>query len=505
MHLNVIDLLAQQIQITLKICLQLRQHQQQSANEIVTVPSSQFHERGERECLKITLEDGRSLVCTSEHRIRATSSSSGITIVDDHFDSGSEFKTSWMTANQLEVGESRVLCSGLQLPQLQSYDAGDLLCESQWRVDINEHMSLRTNTIVHRSRALAFARLCGAALGASSKLHNNELITLFHVSSRLDAERVVADIFTVCTTITPIIQAPNKKSSSTHEDGDVYAVAVPHALYDAFSAALFQSTQQKQQKLALPSFIISPQCPRSVQAEFLAALFGSAAGTSAALSNDNTIHSPQLRLNDSQTTLLQINNLLVDRFDIESSVASDSTTLTVNNIPLSNLLKFTHTLGYRYNWSKTWQLSLLSVYARAAVNNIGCAAEQSPMVWLKDANLLHHLHKSDVTGDAQVAQNATQKALSSNDDDAMSQTTSKRYGLPTYTLRVIDIQPAGQHPVYDIGVVHNHSFVANSMVVHNCMHLCLCGKCAAQWDTHDPHEKNCPKCRAPIRAIRKTF
>jgi len=42
-------------------------------------------------------------------------------------------------------------------------------------------------------------------------------------------------------------------------------------------------------------------------------------------------------------------------------------------------------------------------------------------------------------------------------------------GLPTMDLKVIDIRPAGTHPVYDIQVDDTHSFLANGIVVHNCM------------------------------------
>jgi intein/homing endonuclease len=42
-------------------------------------------------------------------------------------------------------------------------------------------------------------------------------------------------------------------------------------------------------------------------------------------------------------------------------------------------------------------------------------------------------------------------------------------GLPTMELKVIDIRPAGIHPVYDIEVENTHSFLANGIVAHNCM------------------------------------
>ena len=52
----------------------------------------------------------------------------------------------------------------------------------------------------------------------------------------------------------------------------------------------------------------------------------------------------------------------------------------------------------------------------------------------------------------------------------------KKYGvcrdsevLPTMNLKVIDIRPGGVHPVYDIQVENEESFLANGVVTHNCM------------------------------------
>lgn len=42
---------------------------------------------------------------------------------------------------------------------------------------------------------------------------------------------------------------------------------------------------------------------------------------------------------------------------------------------------------------------------------------------------------------------------------------------------------------------------ASDHIILDCMHLCLCGECAAQY----VNERNCPKCREPIRAIKKIY
>src|SRR5262249_51732378 len=41
--------------------------------------------------------------------------------------------------------------------------------------------------------------------------------------------------------------------------------------------------------------------------------------------------------------------------------------------------------------------------------------------------------------------------------------------LPTFTLRVLDRRPAGNHPVFDLSVDGPHAFVAGTVAVHNCI------------------------------------
>ena len=62
------------------------------------------------------------------------------------------------------------------------------------------------------------------------------------------------------------------------------------------------------------------------------------------------------------------------------------------------------------------------------------------------------------------------------DEEELEEVTTTNYGvnreyegLPTMNLKVIDIRPAGVHPVYDIQVDETHSFLANGIVAHNCM------------------------------------
>jgi len=65
--------------------------------------------------------------------------------------------------------------------------------------------------------------------------------------------------------------------------------------------------------------------------------------------------------------------------------------------------------------------------------------------------------------------NNQEETIHSGDSNSCYGVNRECVGLPTMNLKVIDIRPAGIHPVYDIEVENTHSFLANGVVAHNCM------------------------------------
>lgn len=108
--------------------------------------------------------------------------------------------------------------------------------------------------------------------------------------------------------------------------------------------------------------------------------------------------------------------------------------------------------------------------------------------WFSESNAKKYKSKKE-----KAAEDATANAVEDSDNeelaDAVEENTelecdakppakncNKNHGdcrdgdvLPTMNLKVIDIRPGGTHPVYDIQVAEQESFLANGVVAHNCM------------------------------------
>jgi hypothetical protein len=71
--------------------------------------------------------------------------------------------------------------------------------------------------------------------------------------------------------------------------------------------------------------------------------------------------------------------------------------------------------------------------------------------------------------DEQLNQSNEEETINNKKNNTFYGVTRDNDGIPTMNLKVIDIRPAGVHPVYDIEVENTHSFLANGVVAHNCM------------------------------------
>ncbi len=198
---------------------------------------TQMMVQGERECVRLVLQDGRQLVCTPDHKI----------LCDDG---------RWVEAGKLRKGVDRVVV-GLEAPldEPGTDETGYELVAGEMRFGFaNEH---------ERARTLAFVRLVGHLIsdGSISVLGQGRM----HMGQALDREAALDDIELLT----------GKRPAAKRYDVRKWTVVLPMDLTAAIASLPgVRRGQRIHQPPALPQFVLEETCPVAVVREFLAALFG---------------------------------------------------------------------------------------------------------------------------------------------------------------------------------------------------------------------------------------
>ena len=193
--------------------------------------------RGERECVSLVLQDGRTLVCTPEHEILCADGR-------------------WVRADELRPGQDRVVM-GLEAPlDERGHD------EAGYRLRAGE-LEFSMESGAARLRTLAFARLLGHLLSDGSISRAGE--GRMHVGQALDREAVLNDIELLT----------GKRPIGAAYDERKWSVVLPRELTQAVMALPGVRVGRRiDQPPALPQFVRSDDCPIALVREFLGGLFG---------------------------------------------------------------------------------------------------------------------------------------------------------------------------------------------------------------------------------------
>jgi aconitase A len=193
--------------------------------------------QGERECIALTLQDGRELICTEDHKILCADGR-------------------WVPAGDLAPGRDRVV-TGLEAPldQVAADEAGYELTAGD--------MKLGFGDAHERARTLAFARLVGHLIsdGSISRMGQGRM----NLGQALDREAALDDIELLT----------NKRPVAKRYDPRKWSVVLPAHLTAAIASLPgVRRGRRIHQPPTLPEFVLEDRCPVSVVREFLAALFG---------------------------------------------------------------------------------------------------------------------------------------------------------------------------------------------------------------------------------------
>jgi len=486
-----------------------------SAHDLERARQSQRMDQGERECVALTLQDGRKLICTPDHEILRADGT-------------------WVRADRLDLERDRVIV-GLEAPLDEPG-----LDEVGYRLNAGG-MTFEMDTPRGRERTLAFARILGHLLcdGSISSWGQARMT----VGQRLDRESVLDDVEIVT----------GKRPAATQYDDRKWTIALPLELSVAIIALPgVRMGRRIEQPASLPVFVLEAQCPMAIVREFLGGLFGAdgwaptlhrqgehedsaVLGKPAFSQTAKPEHVPQLchRMRDIlhllgrcgvETADATIREHPVRRAASSYPAAGDGVPRVEVRLRLPDGLSFAERLGFRHCVDKSLRTSAALAYWRTI------ARINEQRLWMADRVVEHrraHPHASFSVARASAATEMLEREpavfphyslLEGHDrfDRLPSQSrrrfkplhrdscdfpspiemfrqmgvrdwfarleargegdTSKRYCLdkesltvPTFLLRIVDRRPAGRREVFDLSVEGVHAFVAGTVAVHNCI------------------------------------
>ncbi|MBO0857266.1 MAG: hypothetical protein J2P21_02195 [Chloracidobacterium sp.] len=485
------------------------------AGELGLATQAEVIIQGERDCVSLVLQDGRTVVCTPDHEILRSDGR-------------------WIRADQLIPGQDRVLV-GLEAPL-------DEPCADETGYTLQAgNLRLTLDTPHERSRGLAFARLVGHLLSDSSISAMAQ--GRMNVGQAVDRELVLNDIESLT----------GKRPISKQSDERKWSIALPVELTEAVAALPGVRVGRRiNQAPTLPAFILDDECPVAMAREFLGGLFG-ADGRAPSLhrlsdgEEDANIGCPTYSQSANPERVEQVKDVmrslirLLARCGVNSAGASlyeyptrhsassypaaqDGALRIEVRLSLRDGLSFVERVGFRYCMDKALRASAAAVYWRTldGINR--------QRLWM--SSRLEELHKENpdlsFSQAREIAVNELRqretiifphysllegcdrfsrlpkpedrkfKPLRRGSCDfpspvelfnqigarnwfarmgARDETDySKRYRvekdsltLPSLTLGVLDRREAGKREVFDLAVNDLHAFVAGTVCVHNCI------------------------------------
>lgn len=329
-------------------------------NGMVPSKPCAFMDKGTRDCVELTFEDGRKIICTEDHPV--LTSDNEWTKVKDLELHKSKVKTS-VTYPIMKIKEELAECGG-------------------WTLSFGTR-TLRTDSYKEYMRTLAFARILGLLITDGSISCNSETayVSLGHM---IDVHSILIDITMFC----DVYQKSFKMNNC-------YSVRIPSEfLADILQLGGILRGRKIDQPATLPEFILDENCPRPIIREFLGAMFGGDGHTcvlglhrgkrdvmtSVSFSKSKTHEhreSLQKMFDDMQKLLAKcgIQNTTIQNFretttskskfqlKDKNDASNRSFQLTIH-IPIEQLIPFSEKIGFRYCCHKSQRLEAGVSYRR---------------------------------------------------------------------------------------------------------------------------------------------
>ena len=217
-------------------------------NGVVKAKQTGFMYKGERECVEVTMEDGRKKTCTEDHPV---------------LNSNNE----WVKVKDLVLNESKLKVSvTCPLVNIQ----GEMNECNGWNLQVGS-LTLSTNTTQEYLKTLAFARIIGLLItdghiSSRKKADGSDAFMMGNVflGHMLDVESFMNDLRLFCV---------SKQEKFIHKN--LFIVRIPSAfMKNIIQLPGLLSGRKVNQPGDLPEFIMDLNCPRPIVREFLAGMFG---------------------------------------------------------------------------------------------------------------------------------------------------------------------------------------------------------------------------------------
>jgi DNA polymerase elongation subunit (family B) len=458
--------------------------------------------KGEKETVKIWLQDGTTITATPDHKFM--------------LDNGEMCR-----ADDLE---GKYIKCGFEQPR-------DFICEKEkdWILEM-ETLKLNMNTKKDRDNALAFSRLLGYILSDGSiyvttdKKGRTRKCCEVSMGTMIDAKDIMKDIFRLCGKEVTI------RKRSRGVKGTTYCITIPVELSkNIHSIENIVIGKRATQPMKLPFFILDENCPLSIIREFLAGLFG---GDGTAPFYQKGRHSSfgplvlkwttiEKYKNEMENIFGQIKKLLL-KFNIESKVLQKrifygTTSIKPKNIeedncrwdvyvalPTDQTNLFQEKIGFRYCINKNARLTVTSSYYKMkekireqqervikkslTIRSENISTRESLTKARKkiflDEPPLDDISMASVedfskrkTTKTRIEHLTTEKYLfDTNTEEWFNMQDKKSYTVssdseivPSFRKKVIGVFKNGVEHVYDVFNVDKvHNYLAGGVVVSNC-------------------------------------
>ena len=323
------------------------------------IPSKQtgFLYKGERDCLQLTFEDGRTKICTPEHPILTS-------------------EKQWVKAKDLLVNKDKIK-TGLTGPVV---DINQEIKECNgWSLRVGD-LLFKTDTVENYKKTLVIAKLIGYLITDGhiclNKIVYNSSVFLGHM---IDVHSFINDLKLLCNT-----------KQINFKQRNLFFVRIPTDLTKHIVELEGILVGKKvAQTATLPEFILDELCPLPIVREFLGGLFGGD-GHTCVLSKHRGKRDVLTSISFSQTKnkehLESLTKMMTDiqkllsRFDINkvSIQGFKETTYSKKNsnennnknyqltlhLHVDELIPFSEKIGFRYCCHKSQRLEAAVSYKR---------------------------------------------------------------------------------------------------------------------------------------------